>query len=161
MKHLSTVQRAYVIRCFASHLNTATTVNYFIDMFPDFGAHLTEETRRNRLTERFKKIKQKHADEILEVRDEDPNARWHIPLAHPAFRIRCLKNLYDETIEQLEQMGMGKAYETNAKDRLKILKAIQQETDNLKYEIPPELYDELSIALTKSLSKHLTDEKTP
>lgn len=69
-------------------------------MFPDFGANMSEEARKNRLTERFKKIKQKHAKEMIELREKKSNAYHHLPRAHRHVRIRSLMRLYDETPDQ-------------------------------------------------------------
>ena len=153
MKHLDTIQRAYVIRCFASYLPIPETVDFFMDMFPYFGAHMREDTRRQRLTERFKKIKQKHAQEIQEEREKEPTAYWHIPITHRHVRIRHLKQLYDKTPDtQLTGTKKDKdgnkvnVYKYNAKAKVAILEDISKEVEHLKNDMPPDLYEELKNA---------------
>lgn len=154
--HLNEVQKHYVIRCFASDLPIPETVTYFMRMFPYFGAHMSEDTRRQRLTERFKKIKQKHADEIQELRVKDPNASWHIPMAHEHVRIRYLKQLYDETpdknftgIKKNKDGNKVNVYKSNVNLKIAILKEIRAEAKHLKNEMPPGLYNELQRAVTQ------------
>lgn len=138
MKHLCPEQRAYVIRCFASRLSLPQTVDYFICMYPDFGAHISEETRKKRLYERFKKIKQKHADEILALSEKDPDAWWHLPLTHRHVRIRELQKLLAELpTRELVRVATdrnGKAkkiYRSHVSLKRRILQQIRQETENL------------------------------
>lgn len=164
MKHLDTLQRAYVIRCFASDLPIPETVTYFMDMFPYFGAHMGEDTRRQRLTERFKKIKQKHAQEIQELREKDPNAYWHIPAVHQCVRIRYLKQLYDETpdknfsgIKKDKDGNKVNVYKYNVKAKIAILEAMSKETESLKNDLPPDIYEELQHTLARSSIKLLND----
>lgn len=152
MKHLDTIQRAYVIRCFASYLPIPKTVDYFMDMFPSFGAHMGKETLKNRLTERFKKIKQKHAKEILAVREKHPYAYWHIPMAHRHVRILALIELFELQIPGTTP---------DPRIKLKILKSIDTEVEHLKNDIPDELYEALQCSVTESLIDLLNKKNDP
>ena len=147
MKHLDTAQRAYVIRCFASRLDIPTTVGFFTRVFPYFGRHMGEETLKNRLTERFKKIKQKYADEILQLRQKDPNAYWFLPFSYPHVRIREFLKIYEET-PTLERTRRG--YKCNANLKLRILKQIHKEAENLKNDMPEGLYEQLMRCFAES-----------
>ena len=138
MKHLRPEQLAYVIRCFASRLNLPQTLDYFMLMYPDFGAHISEETRKKRLYERFKKIKQKHADEILAIKERDPDAWWHLPLTHRHVRIRELQKMLAELptreLVRVSTDRNGKAkkiYRSTVSLKMRILKQIRQEAGNL------------------------------
>lgn len=138
MKHLCPEQRAYVIRCFASKLNLPQTLDYFMCMYPDFGTDISEETRRKRLYERFKKIKQKHADEIRALSEKDPNAGWHLPLTHRHVRIHELEKMLAELptreLVRVSTDRNGKAkkiYRSNVSLKKRILQQLRQETENL------------------------------
>lgn len=147
MKHLDTAQRTYVIHCFAARLDIPTTLGFFTRVCPDFGRHMGEETRTKRLTERFKKIKQKHADEILEFRQKYPSAYWVIPFSYPHVRIRELLKISEET-PTLERASRG--HKCNANLKRRILKQIEKAAANLKNDMPEDLYAQLLRSVVES-----------
>ena len=99
---------------------------------------MSEAMRKKRLYERFKKIKQKHADEILARREKDPDAWWHLPLTHRHVRIRELQKMLEELptreLVRVVTDRNGKAekiYRSHVSMKMRILKQIRQEAENL------------------------------
>ena len=132
MQHLSEKQRAYVIRCFAFELKVREVVNNFKQVFPEFGKDIEDKVLEHRLYERFKKIKQTHAEEISQERLRDPDGTWHIPMTYPHVQLIHLQQLYDEVpIKTLKRTFIDAAgkkhnvYQYNVMEKLKILRRIR------------------------------------
>ena len=132
MQHLSEKQRAYVIRCFAFELKVREVVNNFKQVFPEFGKDIEYKVLEHRLYERFKKIKQTHAEEISQERLRDPDGIWHIPMTYPHVQLTHLQQMYDEVpIKTLKRTFIDAAgkkhnvYQYNVMEKLKILRRIR------------------------------------
>ena len=133
MQHLSEKQRAYVIRCFAFELKVREVVDNFKQVYPCFGADIEDpEVLEHRLYERFKKIKQTHAEEISQERLRDPDGIWHIPMSYPHVQLIHLQQMYDEipikTLKRTFIDAAGKkhnVYQYNVMEKLKILRRIR------------------------------------
>ena len=138
MQHLSEKQRAYVIRCFAFEMKVREVVNNFKQVFPKFGKDIEYKVLEHRLYERFKKIKQTHAEEISQERLRDPDGTWHIPMTYPHVQLIRLQQMYDEIpFKSLKRTFIDSAgkkhnvYQYNVMEKLKILRRISSKCEEL------------------------------
>ena len=133
MQHLSEKQGAYVIRCFAFEMKVREVVNNFKQVYPCFGADIEDpEALDRRLYERFKKIKQTHAEEISQERLRDPDGTWHLPMTYPHVQLIRLQQMFDAIpIKTLQRTFIApdgkehKVYKYNVMEKLKILRRIR------------------------------------
>ena len=133
-------QRKYVIQCLAKDMRLVKIVPYFRYMYPDFGKDFPEDVLGDRLYERFRKYKENHADEIAEVRlllaDESME---HIPMANPAYRMRLLQQVWDETPAVSELVKGDQRFKSNTPDRLAILELAENMVLRAKGIVPTEV----------------------
>ena len=133
LEHFDESQRQYVIQCLAKDMRLVDIVPFFISMFPKFGNDLPENLLKERLYERIRNHKRKNADEIAELRltltDESVE---HIPMANPAYRLRLLHQIWDETPPKSALQDGDKKFKSNTKERLEILEQARLETQMAK-----------------------------
>ena len=139
IRHLRPHEKAYVVDCLAHNVEVKETVDFFKDMFPDFGKGVDPDTRNRILAKRIYDIKRKNRDEIEACRLNSPNSVTHIPMAHPVVRLRYLQRLLFQTPNMsLARIGVDadgnsdEVYRTHVGERLKILKMARLEVDELE-----------------------------
>ena len=133
LEHFDESQRQYVLQCLAKDMRLVDIVPFFISIFSEFGNDLPENLLKERLYERIRNHKRKNADEIAELRltltDESVE---HIPMANPAYRLRLLQQIWDETPPKSALQDGEKKFKSNTKERLEILEQAHIETQMAK-----------------------------
>ena len=122
--HFSKHQKIYVIACVANRLRIKETVQFFQDVFPDFGAGLDRDVLEYKLARRVSDIKRKNSDEIEKYREvanrSVVHTIAHIPIAYREVRLRYLQKIYAD-VDFQEVHGENTVLQSSISTRLAIL----------------------------------------